>query len=268
MPHAQLILFPIRPRSGQSLRCCLVGMLLCFSISAFAAEPLKAIFGVSRPPFIMEESQNGISMDLFREAARRMGLDFRPNFAPNLRLQYELERGTFDAVVEVQKSTDKAFYSTPFVTYSNVVLSRSAENLKFRDWSDLAGKDVCAWQNAELNLGTAFAAAKSKFKSYHEFGVQRDQVRLWILKRCQVLVIDRNLVIWHMLELSRSNPKLKAPSENELVMAPVPGKSDLDWYVGFRDENLRNRFNEALDAMRKDGTYKQIFDKYIRGKLF
>ena len=268
MSHAQPIRIPIRPRSGRTLRCCLIGLLLCFSISAFAAEPLKVIFGVSRPPFVMEESQNGISIDLFREATRRMGLDFRPSFAPNLRLQYELERGTFDAVVEVQSSTDKAFYSTPFVTYSNVVLSRTTENLKFRDWPDLAGKDVCAWQNAESNLGPAFSAAKSDFSSYHEFGVQRNQVRLWILKRCQVLVIDRNLVIWHMMELSRSDPKLKVPSENELVMAPVPGKSNLDWYVGFRDENLRNRFNEALDAMRRDGTYKRIFDKYIRGKPF
>ncbi|QTN26805.1 transporter substrate-binding domain-containing protein [Rhodoferax sp. AJA081-3] len=255
-----------RQRPWQTLCHVVLTSLLACAGLAHADGPLQVAFGVSRPPFIFQETQSGISVELFREATRRMGLVFRADFYPNRRLQMALEQPQFDAVVEVQPGNAKVYYSAPFVTYSNVVLSRLQDKLVFRAWADLRGRSVCAWQNALEHLGPQFANAQKSFSRYQEFGDQGDQVRLWLLGRCDVLVIDRTLVLWHLAALARKHPELKQLPEADLVMEPVPGKSDLDWYVGFRDKTLRNRFDKTLEAMRRDGSYRRIVDAAIKGR--
>lgn len=229
-----------------------------------SGRKLKAIFGLSRPPFVIETPESGISVDLFREAMQRMGVPYVTSFAVNRRMEAELAAGHVDAGVEVQKSIPDLYYSDAFVTYSNVVAARASEGLKFRDWPDLAGRSVCAWQMAETNLGAAFSAARERFSEYKEFGVQREQVRMFVLGRCPVLVIDRNLLKWHLNEIATEDPKLRVSAIADIASAPVPGRSDFDWYVGFRDEALRDRFNAALKAMRSDGTYQRIWDRHIK----
>jgi ABC-type amino acid transport substrate-binding protein len=212
-----------------------------------------------------EQQQGGISVDLFREAARRLQLRFEASHAPNKRMLMMLEQGQVDVAVEVPRDNPALHYSTPFVSYSNVVLWQHGLGLTFRDWSDLHGRRVCAWQLAKQALGKAFAAARPAFAQYQEFAGQRDQVRLWLLGRCEVLVIDRNLVLWHLKELGRTEHRLRIPPREALEMAPVPGLSELDWYLGFRDAALRDRFNGALAAMRADGSYQRILNRHLTG---
>ena len=231
-----------------------------------AAEPvLQVVFGVSRPPFVSEQHEGGISVELFREAAQRLGLAFKASHAPNRRMVQMLEQGLVDVAVEVPRDDPALHYSTPFVSYSNVVLWQHGLGLNFRGWPDLAGHRVCAWQLAERTLGPAFAAARPQFAQYQEFAGQRDQVRLWLLGRCEVLVIDRTLLLWHLKELARAEPRLPVPPREAFEMAPVPGLKNLDWYLGFRDPKLRDRFNTALGAMRADGSYQRIVDRYLSG---
>lgn len=75
-------------------------------------------------------------------------------------------------------------------------------------------------------------------------------LRLWLCGRCEVLVIDRDLLLWHLRELARSEPQIPLPPLEALRTVPVPGMGPLDGSVGFRDAALRDRFDSALPAPR------------------
>lgn len=235
------------------------------ALSAAPAPALRVVFGVSRPPFVDERSRSGIALDLFAEAARRLGWRYEIQHAPNKRMLSLLRQGVVDVAVEVQQGEAGLHFSTPFLSYRNVLLLPPGREAPVRDWADLAGLRVCAWQLAEASLGPQFAAARPRFAQYHEFGNQRDQVRLWLLGRCEALVIDRDLLLWHMRELVRSEPQLAQPRPETLRSLPVPGQAGLDWFVGFRDAALRDRFNEALAALRADGSYQRIVNLHLLG---
>jgi ABC-type amino acid transport substrate-binding protein len=232
---------------------------------SLAAGPLKVAFGVSRPPFVMEQEKSGIAVDLFHEAARRMNVEFEPHFLPRRRILRELNAGYADVGVEMDKTDSALFYSSIFTTYSDVVVSRTVDGLNFRSWKDLVGRQVCAWQGAKEAYGSAMAEAMPGFGRYEEFGTQRDQIRLWLIGRCQVLVVDQDLLHWHLTELSQTEPALQIPPKDQVALAFL---STVDQYVAFRDGAIRDSFDKALGSMRRDGTYKKITEKYLRDRRY
>lgn len=236
--------------------------ILALPLSAAAQAPLQVVFGVSRPPFVDERSRSGIALELFAEAAQRLGWRYEVLHAPNKRMLSLLRQGLVDVAVEVPQGEPALYYSQAFLSYRNVLLLPAGATA-VQDWSDLAGLRVCAWQLAEQALGARFAAARPQFAQYEEFSDQRNQVRLWLRGRCEVLVIDRDLLLWHLRELASSEPQIAQPPRGSLRTVPVPGMGALDWYVGFRDPALRDRFDAALAALRADGSYQRIVNRHL-----
>lgn len=231
-----------------------------------AAPPLRVVFGVSRPPFVDEREHSGIALELFAEAARRLGWRYESQHAPNKRMLSLLRQGAVDVAVEVPRDDPTLHFSRAFLSYRNVLLLPPEGPLHaVRNWHELAGLRVCAWQLAEQALGPGFVAARPLFAQYEELADQRNQVRLWLRGRCEVLVIDRDLLLWHLRELARSEPQIPQPPQGGLRTVPVPGMGPLDWYVGFRDAALRDRFDTALAALRADGSYQRIVNRHLLG---
>ena len=110
------------------------------------AEDISVMFGVSRPPYIMEEEQAGIVFELAETIFGRMGLSFQPSFASNKRIERALLAGNVDVAVEVQPTHPELFYSNAFMNYRNFAVSRKADKVAMKDFSDLRGQSVCAWQ--------------------------------------------------------------------------------------------------------------------------
>lgn len=218
---------------------------------------LKVIFGLSRPPFIESSPPSGISWELALEIFRRMGREIIPSFAANARMTISLSKGTVDAAVEIQPTDPTLFYSAPFISYQNFVFLHSSSKVEFKQWSDLAGKKVCAWQGAFQDLGKEFKAASSHFESYREFGEQKHQVQRWMLRSCDAAIIDKTIFFWWVNKLKEPTTTLEANS------FPVPGQNELWWTVGFRNKTIRDNFNRHLEASIADGTYDRIRNKYI-----
>lgn len=240
-------------------------LMLVPGIAAGEEARLRVVFGVSRPPFVDERNRSGIALDLFAEAARRLGWAYASQHAPNKRMLSLLQAGAVDVAVEVQPSDTTLHFSRAFLSYRNVLLLPSGLSRAVEGWADLAGLRVCGWQLAQASLGPDFAAARPLFAQYAEFADQRSQVRLWRLGRCEVLVIDRDLLLWHFRELAHSEPQLGQAPATTLRTVPVPGQAALDWFVGFRDPGLRDRFDQVLIGMRTDGSYQRIVGRYLAG---
>ena len=237
----------------------LILLFVIASSNAWAKE-LTVMFGVSRPPFISQDPPSGISYELFKLISSRLQWQFQAQFAPNKRMEYELSNMTVDVIVEVQKNNDGVFYSDPFVAYRNFAVSRSQDKIKFNNYADLKGRSVCAWQNAAKNLGTEFADQISTFSDYKEFPHQEAQVRYWLSKKCEVIIIDDTLLKWWVNVLAPSFQQRKRDVDTDILFNPLPNNT-LWWYVAFSNEKLRDSFNIELHKIRSNQEYDKIREK-------
>ena len=227
------------------------------------AEDLKVMFGVSRPPYIMEKEQTGIAYQLAATIFGRMDLSFRPKFASNKRMVRELLAGNVDAAVEVLPTSSKLFYSDAFIAYRNFAVSRKIDQIRMNTFSDLRGRSVCAWQDASAHVGEPLRRAIAEFSSYREFPLQEEQVRTWMAKKCDVILIDETLLKWHMKQLVDTFKSYGREIDTKVDYHPFPGDNEIWFYVGFWDRTLRDRFNLVLAEIRKDGTYDRITEEFV-----
>ncbi len=239
-------------------------VLLSLSLYNLAGNEIEVVFGVSRPPFIMETERTGICYELFNYIADKIGIEFSPIFASNARMEYKMKTGDFDIIVEVQKSESNYFYSAPFIAYRNFAVYKGTDNFYFSGYSDLHGKSVCAWQNANENLGDSFASQIPKFRKYKEFPLQEVQVKNWMLGIFEVIIIDDTLLKWWIKKLV---PELEGYNRkvdlSNIQYNPLPDGNELWWYVVFKDKTLRDQFNAILEKIIKDGEYDRIREGFV-----
>jgi len=234
---------------------------LLLLISSFALADhvdLTVVFGQSRPPFVDESLQDGISIGLFNAVSQQLGWQYRPIFASNQRMQKLLEDGKVDISVEVQPTNAKLYYSQPFISYSNYAFYRSDLALNLAQMDDLQPYSICAWQNANHHLGIErWAATKNDYREYPE---QKWQVADWLNNSCQVLLIDDTLLQYHLQQFNaRSDAtghQLDIHSFSK-VLLPTD-KNPLWFYVGFTDKALRDAFDVQLTQLKQSGQYDLI----------
>lgn len=227
------------------------------------AADLTVMFGVSRPPYIMEKEQTGIAYQLAATIFGRMDLSFRPEFVSNKRMVRELLAGNVDVAVEVLPTSSKLFYSDAFIAYRNFAVSRKIDQISMNTFSDLRGRSVCAWQNASAHVGEPLRRAIAEFSFYKEFPLQEEQVRTWLAKKCDVILIDETLLKWHMKLLINTFRLHGREIDTKVDYHPFPGDNEIWFHVGFRDRALRDRFNQVLAEIRKDGTYDRIREEFV-----
>jgi len=245
-------------------RTCLILFLFLVTTSVDAKKKanLTVLFGMSRPPFIMEDTKTGISINLFRKLSEKLGYSFKHVFSPNRRMNVELKNGSMDVVVEVQKGIVGAYYSDPFIGYRNFAVSRKKDQVKVESYTDLKGRSICAWQDAKNDLGNEFKKATQVFSKYQEFPIQKDQVKSWLSGACQVIIIDETILKWWIKELSPEYVKRNRKLDLDLSYDVLPGQEILWWFMGFKDRELRDQFNKVLKEFKANGIYDKIRADY------
>lgn len=243
------------------LSLCLV--FIVYSEKTMAKEPLKVVFGISRPPFIDNNPPRGISWELANAIFKKMGVDIIPSFYPNKRMVLALTQGDADIAVEVQPTNPDLYYSNPFISYRNFVVTRKKDNIVFHNWRDLTGHRVNAWQGAMFHLGSDFRKEMRKFQLYKEFPLQKAQVQRWLVGSFDAIIIDETLLAWWVQKIL---PSMEDTERNQLDLdftyTPVSQNNELWWYVGFQDPKLRDRFNIQLQSIRQNGDYARIREQY------
>ncbi len=232
-------------------------LLSSIGIAESAMADDKVAFGISRPPYVMQDAATGISIELFKSVYSRLGRRFVPKYMGNVRMERSLASGAVDVAVEVKKSDPRLFYSKAFVSYQNFVVMRRLDQVRIKKFSELAGKSVCTWQQADEHLGKEFRNAMKSFR-YHEFANQDAQVRVFLGGRCDTVIIDGKIFQYWVQKLRRDTSFSKHIVSTEFVYQPVPGQGRNTFYVGFRDEALRDQFDAHLDAIKASGDYDRI----------
>ena len=205
----------------------------------------------------------GFDVDLAKEVARRMGVEFE--FRPivwNKKVE-ELNSGRIDLIWNGLDITpdrqENILYSKPYMDNRQILLVKADSNLEIYSKYDLAGKIVGtqAGSNSE-NYIEYDEELKNSLKEFRTFGSFKTAFKDLESGEIDVLIVDEIVGRYEMNKLPK---KFKAL---EVTIGPVT-----EIGIGFRmtDLALRDEIQNVFNDMVRDGTAKEISEKWFQADL-
>jgi len=226
---------------------------------------VNVAFGISREPYVFNNTfLKGIEYDLVKRILNMSGISINNEKHFSLSdIEHALENNNeLDIAVTTKENNDGFYYSNNFLSFENVAITRLKDNFVISDIKDLQHKKISAFQGAKKYLGKEY---RELFNSnndsglYQETSLQEKQVRDFINGKMDVLILDKNIFKWYLKKLSDES------IDNYKFDFIFSGKNS--YKVAFKDENLRNIFNDNLLKIKSSGEYKNIFDSYTQNDI-
>jgi len=204
----------------------------------------------------------GCDIDLAKETAKRMGVEFE--FRPIIwdKKEAELNSGRIDIIWNGLDITPERqtyiLYSKPYMDNRLILLVKKGRGLNIKSMQDLKGKVVAtqAGSNAE-NCVERNDAMRTSFTNFVTYPTFSKAFKALSEERIDVLIIDE---IAGRYEISKRD-------ELELIDITIGDVSKFG--IGFRlgDVELRDKVQEAFDEVIADGTAKKISEKWFQADL-
>jgi len=228
---------------------------------AIAINKLSLITSSSIPPYVIMEENRGIVVDIMKQAFSLKGYMLEFTYAPNRRVEKELISKSVDGAFNFPPGKmSQMFYSDPIVAYQNVVVTLQSRYFKIKNVKDLAGKEIVAFQNAAKFLGKEYAEmVRLNPTKHHEVSNQKSQLLMLYKGRTDAIVLEKRIFLYFLGQLQET-----LISRDPYVFHPIFPPSPR--FAIFIDEKIRDTFNEGLKLLRDNGSYDQIFSRYIDEK--
>jgi polar amino acid transport system substrate-binding protein len=230
---------------------------LCFILKSLHAETLLIGVGLSKPPYIIQEKNTGVEYEVVERALQIAGYEMKPRYMPLLRIVHELNGGTIDGGMTMRKNMKiDAFLSDIVMVYQNFAITREDTKLVLKNLNDLSNISVLAFQNAQNLLGADFKTAIGKNHKYTEIANQALQVKMLETKRTDVVVADFRIFL-HFKKQLELKENLHFNVKFHRLFEPT------SYRVGFKNETVRDKFDQGLAVLKETGEYDRILAKYI-----
>ncbi len=251
------------------LRAALLGAALALAgVAVQAASCQKSVRWYDDVPYSYRTADGqlaGMSIDVVREALRRMGCEARFVELPWARALVELESGRLDILPGALKTAERAryaYFSRPVNRSPNVLFVGKAAASKYRiqRLADIMGTDF----RLGVQLGVAYGPDYQALQEKPDFQARLTPVTLrrnaWNmieLGRLDGLIADETtgLVELQQLGLSQAMVKTRVVTSGEAALVAI-GKASND--AGFVEA-----FDKALGSMLADGSFKAIREKHV-----
>jgi len=240
-------------------------ILFFLSSCSFAAvgdhsDAIELTAGLSKPPFVIENNEHysGIQLDLISEIFAVVNQQVQFIHAPLVRSFSTVNKWHSDGTITLpmMHQQKNVFISEPYISYQNVAISLTEDNLTIDKLDDLSGKHIIAFQTAKQFLGKNYIKAIENAADYQEMADQIKQIELLYIKRTQILILDLN-ILKHFLYKHRELIYSKRYKIHRLFPPKV-------YSAGFKSKAIRDQFNRGLAVIKANGKYQQILDKYLR----
>lgn len=205
----------------------------------------------------------GFDVDLAKEVARRMGVEFefRPINWNNKKI--EITSGSVDIIWSgcdiMNDYREYMIFSKPYMDNRQILLVKKDTNRSIRSEGDLAGKVVGtqAGSNSEDYVNEN-KQLKNSFAGFNVYRNVREGFTALEDGQIDALIIDE---IAGRYEMSKESGKFSAV---EVTIGPVT-----EFGIGFRKDEtkLRNEVQNAFDSMIKDGTARRISEQWFQADL-
>jgi len=240
-----------------SRRLLLLAVLIALSAAA-RAQPLRTAVDGTYAPHAMPKLGGGIegfNVDLFTEAARRMGRPITIDSASFSGLVPALMAGRYDflaapTTVTPERAENMLFTQGYLWTEYQFGIRRGSAPLK--GWEDLKGKIVT------VNKGTPYETMAKKKGQEIGFEVQAydtntDAIQAVISGRAYANLAGNTVV------------RYAASKTPQFVADLVLTDTRAHWAAPFRKDNvaLRNQIQDVLSCMKQDGTVAKLSEKWF-----
>ena len=223
-----------------------------------ADEPVKSASELDYPPFSVvldDGSAGGFSVELMRAALAAMGRSVEYEVGPWSEIKHALEVGQLEALPLVGRTPEREQifdFSAPYLTLYGAVFTQEDEQ-GIRSLANLQGRrvGVLRGDNAEEfvrrnNLTQQVVATRSYDEAFRK--LSRDELDAVVAQRLVGLILIE--------ELKLNNIKTS--------IAPVQEfRQDFSFAVTEGNKELLAQLNEGLTVIIKDGTYDQLYGKWL-----
>ncbi|MFT5759901.1 MAG: polar amino acid transport system substrate-binding protein [Alteromonadaceae bacterium] len=238
----------------------LIFFLLCNVSTAYADSVLMA-FSHNIPPYIFEKKDKGIEIDIIAAALAYKGHSLKPRYFPLSRIPLAFKGKWVDAAMGdmgVDLIPHGGFYANPTIIYENVFITLKNQNIVIGKPEDLDSLTIVSFQGAEKRYKSWLEKANNE-KRFYGTSNQYSQVKLLYFKRYDVVLSDRYIFKYFLKQLQLTDDAFKLSVDEHKFITANP----LDYRPIFRDKKVRDDFNEGLQAIKKSGEFKKIYDKYM-----
>lgn len=241
----------------------LLGLLALFNYHISQATELKIGVSLSIPPYVIQETNSGLELELLHQAFAVKGHNVSIQHLPLARTFHELKEGKLDGIINIKEGMiDKVFYSDVAITYQNCAIALENKNFNINSIDDLHTLKVVAFQRASFMLGEEFSRMAKANSSYQEQARQIQQVYMLMKHRADVVVMDKNIFKYY-LKQAYLQGKL---TEKEMKQVAVCNKifPPTEYRFAFLDAHIRDDFNLGLKQITENGTLAALQAKYQR----
>ncbi|WP_338364508.1 transporter substrate-binding domain-containing protein [uncultured Pseudoalteromonas sp.] len=234
-----------------------------FIDAAPAKQSLVVGLGETLPPYVMSQSNSGITLDIIKAALTPLGFKIEPRYYPYTRRVKGYVEGSIDILADINLNTANGnlldgYISDAAYGYENVAIALKSKQFNFKKIADLANHSLISWPRADIHLGEEYAKMANANTQYYEVHDQSLQVKMLFSNKTDVIQMDK-----HSFDYYRST--LKGINTQQAVQHfALFGKSP-NGYL-FKSKRLRDDFNIQLQKLKKSGEYNKIFEKYKREK--
>ena len=229
---------------------------LSLACSAATARDLDMAVGWTKPPYVIADGNTGFELDLMRTVFSSIGHHVMPIYVPYGRSYAMLANGSVDLTLTINQKwgIDPDYLSDVYVTYQNVAISLKKNAFKIEKLTDLQFYSVVAFQRASVVLGEDYSQAVQKSRLYIELPEQRRQVEMLLTGHAEVAVMDINIFI-HLSTHLTGQSKLGDVTVHRLFPSSP-------YRAGFKDLELKQQFNQALNRFMTSDKYEWLVKKY------
>ena len=250
---------------------CILGLVVTLTNGlAMAASAGHLHIGVSFsiPPYVIQEEDRGIEIDLLRATLQAPEYDLHIHYLPLARSFQMLESGELDGMINVRPGMldasriQKVYYSQPVITFHNQLITLGSRwpAGKLTQMAQLSTLKLLAFQRATQILGQEFAAAVANSPYYVETAKQPLQVRQLLRGRIDGAIMETRVFNYYLRQAQNSGQfldhELAQPVARHALFPPTI------YHFAFRDAMVRDHFNQRLDELQRDGGYQKILARY------
>mgnify|MGYP000493799310 CR=1 FL=1 len=241
--------------------CRLLLLTLLLSSSGTLAKQILKIGVGNFPPFFIEKQQGGVFIEiteaLFNELPE---YDIEFIFMSNQRLHHEISNGkSIDVACNIFAAAQvNAHLSTPIFRYSDVAVSRKADDLIINQISDLQNHSITAYQGAMDLLGSEFKNMALANSKYSEHPRPSHSSFLLIAGHKDIRIGDINIFLY---DLADKDQKIESQRKTRDYTIHYLW-SDVYSHIAFKDEAIRNAINKAIVKLTNNGAIQKIYKKF------
>lgn len=238
-----------------------ITLCLLAPLPSCAQEAALRLVTLDYPPYILNDNDQakGPIVDIVREAFRRMGRSVTIEFFPWSRSLSMVTSGTADGLFTIKKTADREstlrYPNEPLLSQDYVFFVRRDSTFRFDgDYASIANARIGVISNT--SYGTRFdAAVKQGIFTNLDISYDYEHVfRMLQAGRIDIVICSHLVGLKFIRQINAAD---------QIVVSGPPSETARSYLVFTRkydSATLSNAFDQAIAAMRRDGTLSRMID--------